>query len=136
MVSLRDAMDRLFEESFFRPGRFFGESAGVGVPLDAYETDENWIVKAAAPGIKPEELEVTVTGDLLTIKGEFRSEERNEKRSYLRQERRFGSFCRQLTLPGGTDPNKVRATFENGVLTLELPKVDALKPKTVKIMTK
>jgi HSP20 family protein len=137
MVSLRQAMDQLFEESFLRPDFFgFGESPAGALPLDVYETDNDVVVKATVPGVKPEEIEVTVTGDLLTIKGEFKSEEKVEKRNYLRQERRVGSFCRQVGLPAGVDSNKAKATFENGVLTLELPKVEAVKARTVKVVAK
>lgn len=137
MVSLRQAMDQLFEGSFIRPDVFgAGESPAGALPLDMYETDTDVIVKATVPGVKPEEIEVTVTGDLLTIKGEFKSEEKVEKRNYLRQERRYGSFCRQVGLPAGVDSEKAKATFENGVLTLELPKVEAVKAKTVKVVAK
>ncbi len=137
MMSLRDAMGRLFEESFLRPGWFGGwESAASALPVDVYETGDHVVVKATVPGVKPEDIEVTITGDVLTIKGEFKTEEKTEKHNYLRQERRYGSFCRQLSVPAGTDVDKVKATFEHGVLTLELPKVEAAKAKTVKVVAK
>jgi HSP20 family protein len=137
MVSLREAMDRLFEESFLRPDLFGGgETAVSALPLDMYETESDVVVKASVPGVKPEDIEVTVTGDLLTIKGEFKTEEKTEKRSFLRQERRYGSFCRQLGLPAGVDSNKAAASFENGILTLTLPKVEAVRPKTVRVVAK
>lgn len=137
MLSLREAMDRLFEESFLRPGQFgLSDSPATALPVDMYETENALVVKATVPGLKPEEIEVTVTGDLLTIKGEFKSEEKTEKRNYLRQERRYGSFCRQVGLPAGVDSNKAKAVFENGVLTLELPKVEAVKAKTIKVVSK
>lgn len=137
LTSLREAMDRLFEESFLRPGWFGGwDSAAAMMPVDVYETDDQVVVKAVVPGVKPEDIEVTLTGDVLTIQGEFKSEEKTEKRNYLRQERRYGSFRRQLSLPAGINADKVSATFENGVLTLEMPKVEAAKAKTVKIVTK
>lgn len=137
MMSLRDAMDRLFEESFLHPGWFgASEGAAAALPVDMYETDDQIVVKASVPGIKPEELEVTITGDLLTIKGELKSEEKVEKQSYFRQERRFGSFCRQVGLPAGINSDKAKATFENGVLTLEMPKAEEAKSKTVKVVAK
>jgi HSP20 family protein len=136
-VSLREAMGRLFEESFLRPDLFgVGETAASALPLDMYETENDVVVKASVPGVKPEDIEVTVTGDLLTIKGEFKSEEKIEKRNVLRQERRYGSFCRQLGLPAGVDSNQAAASFENGILTLTLPKVEAVKPRTVKVLAK
>ena len=70
------------------------------MPMDMYETADNIVVKATVPGVKPEDIEVTITGDLLTIKGESKTEEKTEKRNYLRQERRYGSFCRQVSLAG------------------------------------
>jgi HSP20 family protein len=136
-MSLREAMDRLFEDAFLRPGWFgIGETAANLVAVDMYETDDHLVVKATVPGVKPENIDVTVTGDLLTIKGEFKSEEKTEKRNYLRQERRYGSFCRQIGLPAGVDANKAKATFEHGVLTLELPKTEAVKAKSIKVVAK
>jgi HSP20 family protein len=137
MTSLREAMDRLFEDAFIQPG-WFAPAWGAAemLPVDVYETDDQLVVKATVPGVKPEEIEVTVTGDLLTIKGEFKQEENIEKPNYLRQERRFGSFCRQVGLPGSVSADKAEATFENGVLTLKLPKAEAVKPKAVKVVAK
>ena len=137
MVSLREAMDRLFEESFLRPDLFGGgETPASALPLDMYETENDVVVKASVPGVKPEDIEVTVTGDLLTIKGEFKSEEKTEKRNFIRQERRYGSFCRQWGLPVSVDSGQAAATFENGILTLTLPKVEEAKVKKVQIKSK
>ena len=138
MMSLRDAMNRLFEESVLRPGFLSGsETSSAGAPVDVYETEDSVVLKAAVPGIKPEDIDVTITGDVLTIKGEFKPEEQTEKqRNFIRQERRFGSFCRQLTLPTAIDSNHVSAIFENGILTLDMPKREEVKPKSVKITTK
>jgi HSP20 family protein len=135
VTSLRQAIDRLFEESFIRPGMLGGWAGGPAdmLPLDVYETADRVVVKAAVPGVKPEEVEVTITGDLLTIRGEFKTEERDEKTSYWRQERRYGSFVRQIGLPVGVNADQAQATFENGVLTLELPKVENAKAKTIKV---
>ena len=102
MVSLRDAMSRLFEESFLRPGVFESENTAVLAPIDVYETKDNVVLKAAVPGLKPEDLDISITGDVLTIKGEYKTEEQPEKeRNYLRQERRYGSFTRQLDAADG-----------------------------------
>ncbi|PKO21288.1 MAG: heat-shock protein Hsp20 [Chloroflexi bacterium HGW-Chloroflexi-1] len=137
MLSLREAMDRLFEDSFISLRWFGGAAAPAGMlPLDIYETGEHVVVKATAPGVKPEDIDVTITGDLLTIKSEIQEEEKVEERNYLRQERRYGSSCRQVTLPAGLDTDQVKASFEHGVLTLELPKMEAIKPKTVKVVTR
>ena len=139
MMSLREAMDRLFEESFLRPGFFgAGESGAAMLPMDMYETENEVVVKAAVPGVKPEDIEVTVTGDLLAIKGEFKteSEEKDEKRNWHRQERRYGSFSRQITLPSGVNTDACEADFENGVLTLKLTKAEEAKVKRVQISSK
>lgn len=138
MMSLRDAMNRLFEESFLRPGALgMSEETPMNTPLDVYETDNSVVLKAAVPGVKPEDLDVSITGDVLTIKGEYKDEpEPEKKRNYIRQERRYGSFSRTLTLPTSVDANNITATFENGVLTLEMPKREEVKPKSVKITAK
>ncbi len=136
-LSLREAMDRLFEGSFIQPGWFSGaEGAGNIIPIDVFETDDSVVVKATVPGVRPEDIEVTITGDLLAIKSEMRQESKQEKRNYLRQERRYGSACRQISLPAGVNPDKAEASFEHGVLTLRIPKVEAIKARTVKIVAK
>ncbi len=130
-------MDRLFEDSFLRSGWFSGaESAALALPLDIYETGDHLVVKVSAPGIKPEDIEVTITGEMLTIKGETKAEAQIEKERYVRQERRFGSFCRRVSLPATVQTENVKATFENGILSLEFPKAEAAKPKTVKVVAK
>jgi HSP20 family protein len=137
MISLREAMDRLFSESFIRP--WFGPGAmpaGEALALDMYETDDKVMVEAGVPGVKPEEIDVQVTGNVLTIKGERREEKKEEKASYIHQERRYGSFQRSVTLPTEVDVDKAEAKFEHGVLTLTLPKSEVVKPKTIKIKTK
>src|SRR5512136_3061603 len=131
MVSLREAMDRLFEESFLRPDLFgAGETPASALPLDMFETENDVVVKASVPGVKPEDIDVTVTGDLLTIKGEFKLEENVEKENFIRRERRYGSFSRSLALPTAVNVDKATAEFENGVLKLKLPKSEEVKPKT------
>ena len=139
MMSLRDAMNRLFEESFLRPDAvgMGGSNTAVGAPVDVYETENEIVLKASVPGLNPEDLDVSITGDVLTIKGEYKTDqEGNQGRKYIRQERRYGNFVRQLTLPAAIDANNVNATFENGVLTLVMPKHEDVKPRTVKITAK
>ena len=134
MMTLRDAMNRLFEESFLRPGRTVTQTAGGYMPLDVYEKGDNIVLRATVPGIDPQDLDVTIAGDVLTIKGDLREEEKTQEAgSYLHRELQHGAFCRQLTLPAVVDSSKATATFENGVLTLQMPKKEQLKPKTVRI---
>ncbi len=136
LVSLRDAMDRLFEESFVRPGRLLGAPAAGSVPLDIYQQDGNVVVKASIPGVKPEDIDVTVVGDMLTIKGETRMEKEVREENAVRRERRFGAFSRSVTLPTPVDTSKANATYENGVLTLTLPVAEEARPKEIKVQAK
>lgn len=137
LVSLREAMSRLFEESFVRPSLVAPEiPAGRMVPIDVYETDNEIVVKAPLPGAKPEDVDVTVTDDVLTIKGEVKEEAEVKRENYFRQERRFGTYYRQVTLPLPVEADKAQATFENGVLTLTIPKAEKVKPKIIKVTAK
>ena len=138
MVSLRDAMGRLFEESFIRPNVWSWPFDGntMSLPVDVIEAKDHIEVKASVPGFKPEDIEVSVIGDTVTIKGEVKAEEKHEEANYLRQERRFGTFQRSLTLPTTVAADKAKAEFENGVLTLTLPKTEEAKPKTIKVALK
>jgi HSP20 family protein len=134
MIEMRGATDRAFYHGLMRPWRLVGwENGGTYVPLDIYETDEELVVKASLPGIKPEDVDVSIHGDTLSIKGEFKAEEETKKSSYHRQERRFGSFHRAFTLPTEIDSDKAGAVFEHGVLTLTMPKAEAARPRTIKV---
>jgi len=136
LVSLRQAMDRLFEESFVRPSRFIsllGEEAHPAI--DMHQTPNEVVVKAALPGVKPEDVDITITGDVLTIKGETKTEEEMKREDYLCQECRYGAFSRSITLPGAFKTDKAEASFEDGVLTLTIPRAEEAKPKTIKVKT-
>jgi HSP20 family protein len=134
LMSLRQAMYRLFEDSFVRPSRvLFGE--GVHIPLDIHQTADEVTVKASLPGVKPKDVDISITGDTLTIKGEAKAQEIKQE-DYLCQEWRYGAFARSVTLPGALKTDKVEATFENGVLTVSIPKAEEAKPKTIKVKAK
>jgi HSP20 family protein len=129
-------MDRMVEEGMTRaPAPFAGWAPG-GLAVDMYETDESVVVKAAIPGVNADEIEVSVTGDTLTIRAETKEEEEIQRESYLRRERRFGSCCRTVTLPGGLEAEKAAADYTDGVLTLSFPKAEEVKPKSIKVTTK
>ena len=136
-MPLRQAMDRLFEESFLWPPRF-ALLTGRSFPLDIYESkdEKEYVVEASLPGIKPEEIEITALGDTLTIAYITKDEEKVEKPKYVRRERYEGEMTRTLTLPTEIDPEKVVATYEHGVLTLHIPKTEAAKPKQIPIKVK
>jgi len=137
LISLREAMDRLFEESFVRPRAGWPTPVGAEtLTVDMYETDDAVVVKMAIPGVKPEDLDVSVVGDTLTVKGETKAEEEVKEEHYIRRERRYGSFCRSLTIPIPVLPDEAEAGFENGVLTLTLPKAEEVKPKAIKVKAK
>jgi HSP20 family protein len=101
-----------------------------------YETDDAVVVKAAIPGVDPKDVEINVTGDTLTIRGEIRKEEEVKEENYLRRERYYGSFCRSFLLPTRVVADDAEAVFENGVLTLTLPKAEEVKPKSIKVKAK
>lgn len=138
MLSLREAMDKLFEESFVGPQLQSLWSAGdsASLTLDLYETDDALVVTAPVPGIKPEDVDITITGNALAIKGETKAEEREEKGNYIRREVRYGAFQRTMELPVDVQADKAEALFENGMLKLTLPKAEQAKPKSIKINVK
>jgi len=137
LMSLRQAMDRLFEDSFVRPSHVLTSLGEVAAPaLDVYQTPSEVVVKAALPGLKPEDVSIDITGETLTIKEEHKAEQEIKKEDYLYQERRYGAFSRSLVLPGGLKSDKAEATMEDGVLTLTIPKVEEIKPKAIKVKAK
>ncbi len=137
MLSLRNAMDRLFQDAFVRPSELFGPS-GFGdaqgwLALDVYETENDCVVTAAIPGVRPEDVDISVQGNLLTIRGETKSEQEQARGSYHIRERRYGSFHRQLQLPVPVDTEKAEARFENGILTLTLPKTEEARERRIRV---
>ena len=133
----RYPFDTLFERGFGRPWRVVAWDTGDGLfPLDLYETDDEVVVKASLPGVKPEDVQISVIGDTLTIKAEAKEEHEERKPNFYRQERRHGAFQRSLTLPVRVDTAQADATFENGVLSLRLPKVPEARPKTIEVKAK
>lgn len=137
LISLRQAMDRLFEESLFRPSRalvLVGD--GIQPPIDMYQTANEVVVKTSVPGVKPEDVKVTITDDTLTIKGETKATEEVKRENYLYREHHYGSFTRSIALPHGLQSEKAEATAENGILTLTIPKGEDVKPRTIEIKAK
>ena len=137
MMSLRQAMDRLVEDSFVSPSgalRLLGEETFPAI--DVYQKPEELVVKASLPGLKPEEVDITISGDTLTIKGETRATEEVKREDYMYQEHRYGAFTRSLLLPPDLRTDKAEASFDNGMLTLTVPRAEEVKPKTIKVKTK
>ena len=133
---LRREMDRFWEE-FFGPGPLWRRGGEEWSPaVDVAETPEKVTVKAEVPGIEPKNLEISLVGDLLTIKGEKKSEREETKESYHLVERSHGSFSRTLRLPAAVDAGKIEAQYEKGILTITCPKKEVVKPKAITIKTK
>jgi HSP20 family protein len=133
MVPLREAMNRLFEESFIGPRFEFLTPRIFAVDIYEAEDKEHFVIEAALPGFKPEEIKITAVGDTLTISAVKQPEEKLEKSAYVRRERYIGEMIRTFTLPTYVDPQKVEATFEHGVLKLFIPKTEEVKPKQIPI---
>jgi HSP20 family protein len=137
-MTLRDAMDRLFDDAFTRP---FSQSRNGGstwssLPIDMYQTNDDVVVRAVVPGFRPDQVQIHVTGDVLTIRGEAQQEQENKDRAWHIREHRFGSCERSVALPVPVVSDKAAAEFENGVLTITLPKAEEVKPRTITIKAK
>ena len=134
MMSLRDAMDRLFDDAFTRP---LSLRDNWSVPaIDMFQTDDEIVVKAALPGIKADEVSINVTGKVLTLKGEVKHEEEKQDKAWHIREQRYGSFERSVVLPTEVVADKAKADFENGILTITLPKAEEVKPRTITVKAK
>jgi HSP20 family protein len=134
MVTLRQAMDRLFEDSFVSPltwRTYDGEAATPAI--DVHQTDDAIVVTAALPGLKAEDVDITITGQTLSIRGEFKADEEVKRDQYIYRERRYGSFHRQLQLPTRVQGDHADASFEDGVLTLSIPKAEEVKPRQIQV---
>ncbi len=146
MVSLRDAMNRLMEESFLLPSRVLG-SAGIetgqlttraphllGAPaIDIQEQNDAFRVCASLPGVRPEDVRIETRGNQVTINGQVRQEQEAERGNYLLRERRVGQFSRTFTLPTEVNADTAEATFANGILTLRLPKTETGRARQIPI---
>ncbi len=124
-------MDLMDIEDFFPSRLFEGESFGTG--LDIYETPEAVTVEMPVPGIRPEEISITVTNGVLTISGERKQEENKQGRDYHRQQIRYGRFSQSIALPADVEADKADASFTDGMLKVELPKAEKAKPKQIQV---
>ena len=133
IVSLRNAMDRLFDQSFWRPTWVARELEEYPIPLDVQTSADSVVVKAALPGVKPEEVDVTIDGNTLTITGRMAEEQESDDQGYLVREIRRGTFSRSVALTSELDTDKARASFENGIVMLTIPKAEQAKPRQIRI---
>jgi HSP20 family protein len=136
VMTLREAMDHLFDEAFTQPLSLIEDGGQSSPAIDMYQTDNEVVVKAALPGIKADEVQINVSGDVLTIKGETKQEDEKKDKSWHIREHRWSSFERSLRLPSAVISDQAKADFENGVLTITLPKSEEVKPKTIAIKAK
>jgi len=120
-----------FFEDFF-PTRWLRKG---DLSLDVAETDSEVIVTTEVPGVDAKDIEITLTGDVLTIRGEKKEEKEEKKKNYRRMERWYGSFGRSVTLPSSVDQSRIKAKVKNGVLTITLPKKEEERPKAIKVET-
>jgi HSP20 family protein len=134
VMTLREAMDRLFNDAFTSPLSVSGVS--LNPAIDLYQTAEDVVVKASLPGLKADDVHISISSDVLTLSGEFSQESEQKDATYHIRERRSGSFERSLMLPTDVQSDKAKAEFEEGILTITLPKAEAVKPKTITIKAK
>lgn len=136
ITSMREVMDRLFNDNFFRPYRQlqeFGAGFGLGLSMDIFEEGDKYVVEAALPGMKPEDVDISLQGNTLTIKGRLPESQVQEGRNYLLKELSGGEFVRTVTLPAEVNADQVDATFESGMLHLVLPKTPAYQSKRIEV---
>lgn len=132
MVQMRRTMDRLIENTLGDQGEW-GQTPEWALPLDVIEHEDQYLVKASLPGIKPEELEITFDKGMLTIRGTVKDESEKQEGQYHLRERRFGTFTRTISLPVTVKADNIQAHYEDGILTLSLPKAEEVKPRRIAI---
>lgn len=133
LLSLRDAMDRLFEDALVRPLVPGNGLAAGSFPIDIRSDAEALVVEAALPGFSPDEVEITVEGGTLTINAESATETETSEGDYLVREMRRGKVGRVVTLPSGLEADRATASVENGVLRLRIPRAEETKPRQIRI---
>ena len=131
MLAFREAMDRMFDENFLRAALPAGR--GASFPIDLAETDQGFTLRAALPGVKPEDVQITIHGDTLNIRGESKTEEERKEQNWIVREQRSGAFHRTVTLPAPVNPDQAEAHFQDGVLELTLPKAEQARPRQIKV---
>ena len=128
------AVNRLFDESVVNPQ--LSNPIVAALPLNVIASGDTYVITAAVPGLKADDLQLEVLGDTVTLRGELPAPEVAEQDQWLLRERRAGKFSRTLTLPTEVDGSQAEANVENGVLTVRLPKAEAAKPKAIKVIAK
>src|ERR1700720_4408191 len=130
--SLQDQINRLFNDVFERPGDESNLTSWAPA-VDIFETEHELIVKADLPDIDPKDLDIRVENNILSIRGERKFEKKVNEDNYLRVERAYGAFSRSFALANTVNPDGIKADYQNGVLTLVIPKREEAKPKQIKV---
>ena len=135
MVTLREKMNRMFEDVFSGRSENKELTAGTWAPaVDIFETENELVMTAEIPGIEEKDVEIKIEDNTLSIRGERKFEKETKEENYHRLERSYGSFYRAFTLPSSVDPERIQAEQENGVLKISMPKRQELKPRKVRIL--
>jgi HSP20 family protein len=135
MMTLREAMDRLLQQSISGTGQLLSNIRPDAIAMDVVERDDSYEVRASVPGVKPEDVEVVVQGERLTIRAESKRQEEQRGENWLMREQRSGSMQRTITLPSPVSSDRAEAKIENGILTLKLPKLQAARPHRISVNT-
>lgn len=135
LMSIQNEMNRLFGRTY---GGDVGETTrGAWTPaLDVFETQEKFVITMELPGVSPDDVDISVEDSTLMVRGERRFYSDQQEESFLRIERRFGEFTRSLTLPSTAEAESIQASFEQGLLTIEVPKKEEAKPRKISIKAK
>jgi HSP20 family protein len=134
VVTLRDAVDRLFDDRFMRAIWPIDRDQPFVPALDLFTTPEAVVAKVALPGVKPADVDISIVDDFVTIKGSFTEEKETKQSGYVQKELSSGTFERSFSTPTAIKPDKAEAVFKDGLLTLTLPKSEAVKPQHVKVI--
>jgi HSP20 family protein len=134
LTSLRRDLDRLFED-FFERGAFWGGDRASEPAVEVADTKDAVVVKAQVPGMSKDNIQVNVTDNTLTLKGEMKEEEKKEEKNYYRREFRYGAFTRTIPLPVAVQADKTTAQLKDGVLEVTIPKAEQAKVKEIPIQT-
>lgn len=134
IANLQDDMNRRFE-GLFTPAEGAESPARFLPPMDVSENGDHYVVKAEVPGMKPEDIQIDLTGRTLTIKGEKKHETETQDENFHRVERSFGTFVRRVELPQGVDAERVEAKYDQGVLTVNVAKAEEVKPRQITVKT-
>jgi HSP20 family protein len=133
MMTIREAMDRWFQQSLSGTGQLLSTLRPDSIPVDVVEQDDAFLVRASVPGVKPEDVEVTVQGERVVIRAEVRGEEQQRGENWLMREHRYGTMQRSITLPTPVSSDHAEARIEHGILTLRLPKLQGAQARRIAV---